>query len=88
MTQNTTYNGWNNRTTWNIMLWLDNDEPMYREYISRVKALKDQKIRLSGIRARAIVTDIMGTTTPDGCKVTSKCVDWKAIAESMLEGVE
>ena len=26
------YNGWTNYETWNIALWLDNEEPLYRAY--------------------------------------------------------
>ena len=29
MTTDTRYNGWSNYETWNVALWLDNEEPMY-----------------------------------------------------------
>lgn len=88
MPTSTLYNGWRNRTTWNIMLWLDNDEPMYRAYVARVRQLIAFGLRLSGRRARNMVIDLMGSETPDGCKVTAKCVDWRAIAEGMRESAE
>ena len=32
----TTYNGWKNRATWAVGLWLANDEPTYRRIVSVV----------------------------------------------------
>jgi hypothetical protein len=32
----TTYNGWKNYPTWNVNLWLSNDEGLYRETLERV----------------------------------------------------
>lgn len=29
MTTNTTYNGWTNKATWLVKLWMDNDQPSY-----------------------------------------------------------
>ena len=31
----TTYNGWKNRETWNVALWCDNEEAIYRDRIAR-----------------------------------------------------
>jgi hypothetical protein len=31
-----TYNGWSNYPTWAVNLWLQNDEPLYRETLRRV----------------------------------------------------
>jgi len=83
--RDTAYNGWKNRTTWNIMLWLDNDEACYRFYVERVRELTRKGLKITGGRVRLIAMDALGATTPDGCKLTAKCVDWTAIAEAMRE---
>jgi hypothetical protein len=36
----TTYNGWANYDTWNVMLWLDNDEALYRESCRYFEAIR------------------------------------------------
>ena len=38
MSKNIEYNGWTNWETWNLKLWIDNDENLYHEINSRVHA--------------------------------------------------
>ena len=40
--RNTTYNGWANYPTWCVHLWLTNDETLYREAVSAVKAARNR----------------------------------------------
>lgn len=43
--QHTTYNGWTNRATWLLSLWLDNDEPAYRHWRQRAADICDRAMR-------------------------------------------
>jgi len=75
------YNGWPNYETWNVMLWLDNDEPMYRFYRGEVKRMKvlaanAKEIALQAFSVRA---------TPDGVDLHSSKIRWGAIARAMRE---
>lgn len=47
MSKNTTYNGWSNYQTWNVALWINNDEELYnmalecRDYAEFVESMRD-----------------------------------------------
>jgi hypothetical protein len=72
---NSDYNGWSNRATWNVALWLSND-PLYYE-----------KIRGLEIHPRAFQGLCWGLwpagATPDGDNL--KDVNWYELAWSMDE---
>ena len=38
---NKSYNGWSNWETWNIGLWMENDEPTYHEIDQIIRSAKD-----------------------------------------------
>lgn len=41
----TTYNGWANYDTWNVMLWLDNDEGLYKESLRYFQLVRGNRQR-------------------------------------------
>jgi len=76
------YNGWTNWETWNLKLWLDNDEGTYREVqriVNRAYSVDKLEDELKGY-----VLDIMPDGTPDmdGTKDLFK-VNFTEIAESL-----
>ena len=84
----TGYNGWKNRQTWNVMLWLDNDEGAYRSYQERVKEYKRRNPNrriLPGFVAKLWAKDALGDRTPDGISLNGNRVNWREIAAAMLE---
>jgi hypothetical protein len=74
----TTYNGWKNWETWNVALWLSNDEGLYnlmRDYARRGMAYEDlvEGLRELGLRE-----------TPDGAAYNDSGLDVDAL-DSMME---
>lgn len=87
-----TYQGWTNYATWNVALWIDNDEPMYLRKIDWIRRFSG---RIDARLAEEIAEDCLGgRTTPDmegkaGEGLAWKDVDWNQIAEHWSdEGVE
>jgi uncharacterized protein (DUF111 family) len=79
----TDYNGYKNWATWNVQLWLDNDEGLYREYQRRIRRAHIDDI--DGEFVEKVVRELMpnGTSDMDSAK-EFKDVDWDELAEHWL----
>ena len=85
------YNGWANYETWNVKLWLDNDEGVYRTINTEAQHLKGLPNDVS--KLADFIKDYVEENTPD---LGSSCyadllnaslseVDYYQIAEAYLE---
>jgi hypothetical protein len=79
------YNGWSNRATWNVALWINNDESLYR---AKEDALKMARIQGDVERATSILESLCASFwpngyTPDGCALED--ADFAEIAQSEME---
>jgi len=76
------YNGWKNRQTWNVALWIQNDEPLYRSAVAYMEKHPDSRhpyynfIKSEGL---------LGEKTPDGYKWDSQILDYDALNDMMRE---
>lgn len=61
---NTGYNGWTNRSTWNVSLWLNNEEPLYQEFMDILKHYGNDREAATAIENYCRF--IWGDKTPDG----------------------
>lgn len=87
----TSYNGWANRATWNVHLWLANDEWAYQQmrnqlafWASRQTPKPEPKLDSHAVCLWA-VSAVFGTSTPDGIDLSKRntgddAVDWAQLA--------
>lgn len=80
--KDTTYNGWKNRQTWNVSLWISNDESLYNA--ARNFAIKHKgrgKLYAKFIKSYGMEKD----RTPDRIGYLTNILDYKALNEMMEE---
>jgi hypothetical protein len=68
----TKFNGHKNWNHWNVSLWLNNDETLYREmkYYVRISVTRD---RAANLMAHELIANGM-THTPDGAPISKSSV--------------
>lgn len=80
---NTEYNGWKNRQTWNVALWINNDEPLYRSAVEYMET-KGKKSRCP-YKGFVISMGMQYDRTPDNIAWMGTRLDHKALNEMMKE---
>ena len=91
MASDKTYNGYTNYETWNIMLWLYNDENNYYELRSRMRPygdgfLPDEKdVREMCEAIFSVGDDLLAISTPDRVWLDDRNIDWDQIRSGLIE---
>lgn len=80
MTRNT-YEGWANRQTWNVALWIANDEPLYRAAVRFMAEYKGRTPYKQFICAMGLRDE----RTPDNISFTGSRLNYRELNEMMRE---
>ena len=86
-----TYNGWKNFETWNVALWLGNDELLYlamTQFAKRKTPYADLRRCISDSIFFLRGTGSGNLRTPDGVLLYSNRLDTEALDEMIRESVE
>jgi len=78
------YNGWRNRQTWNVSMWLNNDYGIYTAAVKFMEKRKHPKANshyLRFIKEQGLADE----RTPDRIKWLSNSLDYKALDEMIKE---
>ena len=78
----TEYNGWKNRQTWNVALWINNDQNLYD---GAVDFMRDVNPKRNPYKGFIINCGLDAQKTPDGISYISTRLDYKALDEMMKE---
>lgn len=62
------YNGFPSWNSWNVSLWINNEESLYAEAINLVKQYGRKKA------ARKLLQQLSGTYTPDGARYNYRSI--------------
>lgn len=77
----TNYNGWKNLSTWNVMLWINNEYALYHAAVEFMKSYKGRCPYASFIRYMGLSDN----STPDNINWKSDALSYKELNEAMVE---
>lgn len=88
------YNGWSNYETWNVKLWMDNDQGEYNYWRDRVQELWESNDHDKNSTASDLAKELeayhddnmpeVSGTYADLLGAALSEVDWREIAESLI----
>ena len=86
MTKNK-YNGWTNYETWNVNLWLSNDEPTHRYCVDLAEEFPNEAELAERLEEFAMVfkPELEASMFSDMLNASLREVNWREIAEAYLE---
>jgi len=81
-----TYNGYKNYQTWNVALWINNEEPLYRELVAYAKrcAKREYKPTYSDFIRRACLRH---ESTGDGVAYLNSRVCRSELSDVLFDGL-
>lgn len=97
------YNGWANRETWNVTLWLQNDEGLYNSLRGSWKARKSHNVFITEQEVKAaffnrrrmrarypsdLPQEWPYNCTPDGVSLESPAINWQEVHDCIKEFCE
>lgn len=80
-----TYNGWANYNTWNVALWINNDEFLYNEARRYVQDHPGGEIGVYQSFAKEVLVGAGQAKTPDEVPWLADDLDHEALDEMMRE---
>lgn len=82
------YNGWANYQTWNVVLWLRNDESMYRSSCADARCAVEHHGKVNAEDAKVIARNaFMSDVTGDNVSLSDKAIDWTEVADAIQEDI-
>lgn len=75
------YNGWRNKATWNVALWINNDYNLYKLAMEFMKGYKGSRPYYAFIKYYGMEEE----RTPDGFKYGGQKLDYKELNGMMNE---
>jgi len=82
--KDTTYNGWKNYQTWNVALWINNDQGLYNQAVDYMRGICKNR-NAAVYKNFCKWAGLTGTNTPDGIAWTGTRLDYKRLNEMMRE---